>query len=239
MQSKYNHILSIIIPCYNEHQTIYSIFDKLKYEFNLQYVQIIIVDDGSSDGTTQIIKEIELQNDNIKCIYKDVNQGKTQAIREGLKYADGKYTIIQDADLEYSPYDINRMLIHATKYELEVLYGSRRLKKTDKRQNVYRYGGQILSLIFNILFEENITDITTCYKMILTDQLKNFNISENGFNYCFEVSCKVRINGKRIEEIPINYLPRNKTKGKKIKYTDGLSAIEVIFRYWFKLIMKR
>ena len=220
--------LSIIIPCFNEELTIKNIVSKIK-NINLDNVEkeIIIVNDGSSDNSYNIIKNINgiIVINNIK------NIGKGASIIKAIKIATGKFVIIQDADLEYDPNDIKKLLLKAKKENSDVVYGSRILNKSNKYSTLsFYYGGRLISFITNLVFNSSITDQPTCYKLINTELIKSLNLKRSGFEFCSEVTSKLLKKKIKIFEVPINYYPRTSKDGKKIKWTDGLIAIYVILR---------
>ncbi len=224
--------LSIIIPVYNEKDTILNILEKVN---NLSIEkEIIVVDDCSNDGTREILK---LKGGDSKILYQDKNQGKGSAVRAGLKVAKGDYVVVQDADLEYDPRDLETMFLYMQKKGLRVLYGSRRLNKNNVQYSGLSYylGGYLLTWVANILYGQNLTDEPTCYKMFKIDFIKNLPLKCKGFEFCPEVTALSALQDEKIEEIAISYYPRTKKQGKKISWQDALVAIWVLFKYRFKL----
>ena len=229
-------LLSIIIPVYNEINTIEKVLEKIdSLVLNDYHKQVIVVDDFSCDGTREYLKDIKSKKPDYTILFHNENRGKGRAIRTGLKQVKGEYTIIQDADLEYNPRNIPRLLNHARKNNLEVVYGSRRLNKSNDQHSsiLYFLGGIFLSLFTNILYKTKITDEPTCYKLIKTDLLKSFNLICEGFEFCPEVTSKIALRRIEIHEIPINYYPRKRKDGKKINWTDGMKAIRTLIRWRF------
>jgi len=226
--------LSVIIPVFNEKSTIGEIIKKV--EKVPVEKEIIVVDDGSTDGTSNILKKVAEEkkiNNKIKIILKEKNEGKGSAIREGFKYATGDVVVIQDADLEYEPSDWIKMLKVMDEKKADVVYGSRILGRGKKSSLVFYLGGRILSIITNFLYRAEITDEPTCYKMFRTEIIKNLNLKCNGFEFCPEVTAKIRKKGIKIYEVPINYNPRSIKEGKKIRWKDGLFAIWTLIKYKF------
>jgi glycosyltransferase involved in cell wall biosynthesis len=221
--------LSVIIPVYNEKETILKILDKVQ-KVPIEK-EIIIIDDGSNDGTTEILKGIK--EENIKIIFKDKNDGKGSAIREGLKYVTGEIIVIQDADLEYEPMDWIKMVELIEKKDVDVVYGSRVLGKGKKSSFFFYLGGRILSIISNILYNAQITDEPTCYKMFKKNVIESINLKCKRFEFCPEFTAKVRKKGYKIYEVPISYNPRTIKEGKKIKLKDGIIAIWTLIKYRF------
>jgi glycosyltransferase involved in cell wall biosynthesis len=221
--------LSVIIPVYNEKNTILKIIEKVK-KVPVEK-EIIIVDDGSNDGTTEILKGIK--DENIKVIFKNKNEGKGSAIREGLKYITGDIIVIQDADLEYDPNDWLKMLEVMKEKNADIVFGSRILGKCKKSSFAFYYGGKFITFLTNILYGTKLTDGPTCYKMFKKDVIKNINLKCKRFEFCQEFTAKVRKLGYQIYEVPINYNPRSIKEGKKIRWKDGIEAIWTLIKYKF------
>lgn len=226
--------LSIIIPVYNEKKTILEILKKLE-NVNFQKFgvkkEIIIVDDGSKDGTREILKKLEK---NYQIIYHSFNQGKGAALQTGFKKAKGDYIIIQDGDLEYHPEDILRLLKEAfLKGENFVIYGSRNLAQNQRSSLIYKIGGKCITNFFNFLFRQKLTDINTCYKLFPKKVLEKISLKEKRFAFCEEFTCQVIKKGFKIVEVPISYNPRSFKEGKKIHWWHGFRSIYVILRERF------
>lgn len=231
--------LSVIIPAYNEERTLEAVLQKISRTLSdspYSY-QLIVVDDGSTDRTAELVESFFLKNELKNGCYSLVrkqNGGKGSAIRAGIPYAEGTYTIIQDADLEYEPTDIVRMMQQITAEKADVLYGSRFLDKTNKHSYLSFYlGGRLVSLTTNILYGQKLTDEPTCYKLFSTSLLKSIKLNCTGFEFCPEVTAKVAKRGYKIKEIPISYKPRTVSEGKKISWKDGVEAIWILLRYRF------
>jgi glycosyltransferase involved in cell wall biosynthesis len=223
-------ILSIILPAYNEQTTIEKIVEQL-LKVTIPK-EIIIIDDGSTDKTKEIIKTFNHQD--IKKIFLKKNYGKSAAIRCGIKRAKGKITIIQDADLEYSPEDYTKLITPIIQNKTKVVYGTR-FPKNRKQKNIslFYLGNKLLTLITNILYNTGLTDEATCYKVFDTELLKNIKLKSRKFEFCPEITAKLSKKGHKIIEIPISYNPRSKKQGKKIRYHDGISAIATLIKYKF------
>ena len=223
--------LSIIIPTYNEKDTILQLIKKVS-SLDIDK-QIIIVDDNSTDGTQDLLRGISIKNSEI--LYHEKNKGKGSAIRTGMQVATGDYLVIQDADLEYDPQDLVRMFQIVQEKKLKVLFGSRRLNKENVQHSgvMYYLGGWVVTFITNILFNQKLTDEPTCYKMFRADFIKALPLKCRGFEFCPEVTALTALKGVTILEVPISYYPRNKKEGKKIKFRDGFEAIWVLIKYRF------
>jgi len=227
-------ILSILIPVYNEKNTISEILKKIENvslsELGFEK-QIIIVDDYSNDGTREVLKSFEGK---YKVVYHPRNRGKGMAIRTALEQATGDYTIIQDADLEYDPEDYKNLLKRALEKEAKVVYGSRCLEVKNKYSHRSFYlGGLLLSWFANLLFGIKITDESTCYKLFKTEFLKSLKLKSERFEFCPEVTAKTAKRKVNIYEVPINYYPRHIDEGKKIKWKDGIVALWTLVKYKF------
>lgn len=226
--------LSILVPVYNEENSIQTLIQKVKEVVLIEDIEkeIIIVDDRSTDGTRDILNTI---ND-CKIIFQEFNRGKGYAIKTGLKYVTGDYVIIQDADLEYDPNDYNKLLEVVQTYGADAVYGSRRLKKSNKKYSGISFyiGGVLVTWFTNFLYGTNLTDEPTCYKLIKTNLLKSFDLECEGFEFCPEVTAKLALNDIPITEVPISYNPRNPEEGKKITWLDGYIAFKTLWKFRFR-----
>ncbi len=230
--------LSIIIPCYNEKKTIIEIVKQINKLKRIKK-QIILVDDGSNDGTRQLIKK-KLQNQVDKIIFHKTNKGKGAAIISSLKYIKGNLVIIQDADLEYDPKDYVKLIKPFSNNRIKVVYGSRVLGRkkninifnlNDFSKNFRIFGNFILTKISNFINNQSLTDVHTCYKIFRKDIFFELKIEEKGFSFCPEVTTKLAKFSYSITEIPISYNGREIKDGKKIKFTDAFLALKTIFKY--------
>lgn len=228
--------LSIIIPVFNEQATIRQILEKIEnVDFAGTEKEIIIIDDFSTDGTREILKTYE---DQYRILYHDKNYGKGRALRNGLAVAAGDIVVIQDADLEYDPSDFKLMLDKMVESDAQVVYGSRRLRRSYLKSrhsgHIFAIGGIVLTWLTNFLYKTQITDEPTCYKMFQADLLKSLNLQCQRFEFCPEVTAKIAKRGIKIYEVPINYEPRHKNEGKKINWRDFLEAVWTVVKYRFK-----
>ncbi len=220
--------LSIIVPVYNEIQTLEKIINKIN-NINISFKkEIILVDDFSTDGTRNLIKNLE---NKYKVILHNKNLGKGAAIHSALKLVTGDYVIIQDADLEYDPNEYIKLIREIEKGEFKIIYGSRNMTKNPRFKKIYYLGGKLITFITNILYNSKLTDVNTCYKLFYSDLIKSLNLKQTGFSFCEEVTAKTLKRGYKIKEVPINYYPRKFEEGKKIRMIDGFNAILTLFKY--------
>lgn len=230
--------LSIIIPAYNEADTIFTLLEKVHSTSLVHDIrkEIVVINDCSKDNTEEEIQRFIRTYPDCTIIYhkQPCNQGKGAAIRTGIQKISGDWTIIQDADLEYNPEDYNPLLEWMIKNNGKVVYGSRFLNKANKHsyQSFY-FGGRLLSFVTNILYRQHLTDEPTCYKMFDSELLRSIPLQSTGFEFCPEITAKVCRRGYKITELPIRYYPRSIEEGKKINWKDGLIAIWVLVRIRF------
>ena len=231
---KFYKKLSIIIPVYNEKKTIKQILLKINKLRKINK-EIIIVDDASNDGSLEIIKKNKKLFS--KLIIHKTNKGKGGAIKSARKYITGDIVIIQDADLEYNPKDYQKLL-NCIKNGNNVVYGSR--VKGQKRYLLKNFSSfmrifynHVLTMLSNILNNQNLTDAHTCYKMFRTNIFLKFKLEENDFSFCPEITTKLGKKKINIEEVAISYIGRDYDSGKKIKLIDGVKAINTLFKYRF------
>jgi len=221
--------LSVIIPVFNEKNTIEQIIDKVN-DVPMEK-EIIAVDDFSTDGTREILKG--LKYDNLTTVFHDKNKGKGAAIRTGIQYVNGDVVVIQDADLEYNPHEYVKLMEPIKNGTADVVYGSRFSGLTEKMTFAHWLGNKVLTLATNILYRTKLTDMETCYKMIKAPIIKSFQLRANRFDFEPEITAKILKSGKRIVEIPISYQGRHWTEGKKITWKDGLSALWSLVKFRF------
>lgn len=222
--------LSIIIPSFNEAATIGRIIQQVKNQnFKNITKEIIVVNDGSTDSTKKILS----RQKNIKAISLTKNQGKGAAIRAGIKQATGAYVLIQDADLEYDPIDIQSLLDPILNKKAEVVYGSRFLGPHKNMLFWHLMGNKFLSFITNFLYNTTLSDMEVGYKLIPKKLLDSITLKENRFGFEPEITSKILKQGIRIYEVPISYSGREFSEGKKITWVDGLIAFFLLFKYRF------
>jgi glycosyltransferase involved in cell wall biosynthesis len=221
--------VSIIIPVYNEAATIREIVTRVRSSpINKE---IVIVDDGSADGTRDILKQIDYPD--VRIIMHGINQGKGMAIRTGLKYATGDYVLIQDADLEYDPADYEALLRPILRGKAQVVYGSRFLGEHKAMLFWHSVGNRLLTLTTNIFYDSTLTDMETCYKLIPTDLIRSIRLRCRRFDFEPEITAKILKRGYRIYEVPISYAGREIHEGKKITWRDGVPALLTLIKYRF------
>ena len=226
--------LTIIMPVYNETRTISQILQKI-FKIKIDK-QLIVVDDFSSDGSREKILSFKDRID--KIILHEKNLGKGAAIKSAKEFISGKYVIIQDADLEYDPNDYEKLIEPLKKKETKAVYGSRVLGK--KRYNLKNFSSlsrvffnHCLTILSNIINNQNLTDAHTCYKVFDTEVFNKLNLEEKRFGFCPEVTTKISKLGYQISEIPITYQGRSYEEGKKIGVLDGFDAIKCLIKYKF------
>jgi len=218
--------LSVIIPAFNERATLQETIERV-LAVPVEK-EIIVVDDGSTDGSWEIISRFD--DPRVRAFRHVVNCGKGAAIRTGLSHATGDAVIIQDADLEYDPQEYVPLLARL-EAGADVVYGNRWHKGIRASYRRYIWGGRLLSMVTNLLYHADIHDEPTCYKLFRMDVIRRLRLACSGFDFCPEVTAKVRRLGYQIDEVPISYTPRSFKEGKKIRWYDGLKALFVLALY--------
>ncbi|MXX84731.1 MAG: glycosyltransferase family 2 protein [Chloroflexi bacterium] len=225
--------LSVVIHCYNEARTVKDIVGRVLAEAIVD--EVVIVDDGSTDGTRAILAQIETEADSrVQILYHEENRGKGAALVTGFQRTTGEVIIIQDADFEYDPREYSRLLTPIQEGVATVVYGSRFLGGTRKAMNFWNMvANKGLTLITNILFNAILSDMETCYKCFRREVVMGMTINARGFDFEPEFTAKVLRQGIRIVEVPISYYGREYDEGKKIKWTDAPIAAWTLLRYRF------
>jgi glycosyltransferase involved in cell wall biosynthesis len=225
------HKLSVIVPVFNERNTVVEIMRRMRaVELPIER-EIIVVDDGSADGTQQVLAQ--LGDSTVKIVKHAANQGKGAAIRTGLEHVTGDLVLIQDADLEYDPEDWPKLLAPIFRGKATVVYGSR---FTGERRNMlylHWVGNRMLSLVTNILYNTTLSDMETCYKLFDRRVIDDITIRSNRFDFEPEITAKVLRKKVRIYEVPISYTGREFEEGKKITWRDGFAALYALVKYRF------
>ena len=225
--------VSIIIPVYNEINTLDIILEKVENaSFCGLEKEIILIDDMSTDGTREHLKELE---EKYKVFYHDFNQGKGAAIRTGMSHITGDIMVIQDADLEYDPVDYEELIKLIIDNKADVVYGSRLTGAKPSRSFMFTHllGNKLLTLTTNVLYGATLTDMETCYKAFRTSFLKGIQIKSDRFDFEPEITAKVLKRKARLYERPISYYGREYSEGKKITWKDGIHAIIALIRFRF------
>jgi glycosyltransferase involved in cell wall biosynthesis len=221
------------MPVYNEKDTILKIIDKV---LNVDIVkELIVVDDRSGDGTTDILKSAKFDG-RVKVLYHDRNMGKGAALRTGFGHVTGDVVAIQDADLEYDPAEFREMIKPISEGVADVVYGSRLIGGKPQRVHLFwhKIGNSLLSFVTNFLYNSTLSDMETCYKMFTRDVLKGMNIRSNDFSVEPEVTAKIlKKKNLRVYELPISYYGRSYSEGKKITWRHGFGALWTLLKYRF------
>jgi glycosyltransferase involved in cell wall biosynthesis len=228
-----NPVLSVIIPCYNEHKTLHTLLAAVNAS-PVADKEIILVDDCSTDGTRELIQTtIEGKGLVSRVVYHERNQGKGAALRSGIAAATGGIVVIQDADMEYDPNEYGKLIAPILDDQADVVFGSR-FAGSEAHRVLYfwhRMGNHVLTLLSNALTNINLTDMETCYKAFRSEIIKSISIEENRFGFEPEITAKVAKLNCRIYEVGISYHGRTYAEGKKIGWKDGVQAIWCIVKY--------
>lgn len=227
--------LSIVIPVYNEVATIAELVARVRaVDVGLEK-EILLVDDGSSDGTRDVLQKLGADQAELKVLFHEVNKGKGAALRTGFAAATGDILLIQDADLEYDPRQYPQLLQPILDGHADVVYGSRFLGGGPHRVVYFWHyiGNKILTTLSNMTTNLNLTDIEVCYKVFRRSLIRDIPLRENRFGFEVEITAKVARRKLKIYEVPISYYGRDYSEGKKIGWKDGVSALRCIVRYAF------
>ena len=228
------HLLSVIVPVFNERVTVAEVIRRIRAVDVPVDVEVIVVDDGSSDGTDKVLSA--LGDSTVRILTHEVNQGKGAAIRSGLGAARGDLVLVQDADLEYDPEDWPSLLDPILRGKAQVVYGSRFTGQRKNMMPLHWMGNRFLSLVTNVLYSSTMSDMETCYKLFDRRVLEGITIQSDKFDFEPEITAKVLRRGYRIYEVPISYAGREISEGKKITWRDGVSALRALIKYRFTRI---
>ncbi len=229
--------LTVVMPVYNERETILEILERVR-AVDVDK-EIVIIDNCSTDGTREILERIDLPE--VRTIFQDRNRMKGNSVKKGIAAARGEYLIIQDADLEYDPQDYPALLEEIERDEVLCVLGSRVLGAAQTGNTLppssFDVGRHLITDYFNVLFGTNLTDIATCYKLAPTALLQSMELISDGFDLDVELVARfvieARARGQQVTEVPIRYYPRTVAEGKKIRWVDGLTSLAAITRYRF------
>jgi glycosyltransferase involved in cell wall biosynthesis len=223
--------LSIIVPVYNERATIAEVIARLQTIDLPLPREIIVVNDGSGDGTRGVLDELARAQPDVRVVHVDVNRGKGHAVRVGLARAEGTVVAIQDADLELDPAQLAGLVAPILSGESRVVYGSRFLHGAAGTPFVSYAANRGLTILTNGLFGSSLTDMETCYKVMRTDVARSLALEADRFDIEPEITAKLLLGGHRIVERPVTFSPRSRAAGKKIGWRDGIAAVQVLIRH--------
>ncbi|MCM3880598.1 MAG: glycosyltransferase family 2 protein [Vicinamibacterales bacterium] len=223
-------LLSVVMPVYNERDTIEEMIGRVVAVPGIR-IELIVVDDGSKDGTSEVLRRLESKY-KFKLYHKE-NGGKGSALRLGFKQVTGDIVIIQDADMEYSPEEFPDLIELICQGRADVVYGSRFLGRRRVFLFTHYMGNRLLTFLTNILYNTILTDMETCYKAMRIEVLRSFELHSNGFGIEPEITAKIFKRGYRVYEVPITYDGRGYDEGKKITWRDGVVALWVLLKYRF------
>jgi glycosyltransferase involved in cell wall biosynthesis len=224
-----NPELSIMIPVYNERPTVRAAIERvLETNYPVEQVELVVVNDGSTDGTDVILGELAAADNRINLIEHESNSGKGDAIRTAIKHAKGTYAAIMDADLEYEPSDIGKLLEPILAGDAEVVFGSRGFESHSSFNFWFVMGNKGVTLVANLLFNCYLGDIMTCHKLMSTEIWRSLDLKRNGFDIEPEIAGKVLVQGHQIYEVPVRYRARGREEGKKLTAVDGLRVVRTL-----------
>ena len=229
-------LLSIVVPVYNEVRTVRSVIERL-IAIDLPVArEIIVVNDGSTDGTREVLDRAGIRDpgSGIRVIHLEQNAGKGAAIRRGFSEAGGTIVAIQDADLELDPQQLSTLVAPILRGDADIVYGSRFLAGRPAAPWITIAANRALTTATNVLFGSSITDMETCYKIMRTEVARSLQLDANRFDIEPQITARVLRRGHRIHELPVKFEPRSRAQGKKIGWRDGVRALEVLFKERFR-----
>jgi len=224
--------LSVVIPVFNEKTTVEKLVEMVRAVDGVEK-EIIIVDDASTDGSVAILESLQTKYPDIKVIFKKVNKGKGDTLKVGFQHTTGDYVIIQDADLEYDPKDISKLLRALAEEKVDVIYGSRFSGSYEEMSTLHYFGNKFLTMVTNMLFGVMLTDMETCYKLMPGDFVRKLTVESSRFEFEPEITAKILKAGLKIKEVPITYKGRDSGEGKKMSWRDGFGAIYSLIKFRF------
>jgi len=227
-------LISIIVPVYNEAATIQAVIERLLAIDLPGPREIIVVNDGSKDGTRTVLDSLRGISDAVTIHHVDPNQGKGHAVRLGISKSTGEVVAIQDADLELDPAQIARLVEPILSGEADIVYGSRFLRGSAGVPFISRMANYGLTLFTNVLYGSRLTDMETCYKIMRGSVARSLTLTANRFDIEPEITAKLLTGGHRIVEKPVTFSPRSRAAGKKIRWQDGVHAVKVLLRLRFR-----
>ena len=227
-----DHLISIIVPVYNEGDTIAAVIDRLLTIDLPAAREIIVVNDGSRDATRRVLDGLAGSSPILTVLHADENRGKGHAVRLGLARSRGTVTAIQDADLELDPAQLASLVAPILGGEADVVYGSRFLSGGSGVPRLTRVANRTLTLVTNVLYGSSLTDMETCYKVMRGDVARSLTLTADRFDIEPEITVKLLSAGYRIVERPVTFSPRSKAAGKKIRWRDGVHAVAMLLKHW-------
>jgi glycosyltransferase involved in cell wall biosynthesis len=226
-----SELLSIVVPVFNEEATVGAVIERL-LAIDLPVArEILVVNDGSTDGTRQVLDALPSAGDTLRIVHAPANRGKGSAIRTGFEQARGTIVAIQDADLELDPAELAHLVAPILARESQAVYGSRFLRGHQGAPLKTVLANRFLTGLTNVLYGSHLTDMETCYKIMRTEVARALDLECNRFDIEPEITAKLLCAGHRIVERPVRFEPRSRAQGKKIGWRDGLQAIAVLWRY--------